>query len=67
MAYKRGHKNLKELIAPSKISFRDSEGVRGKGNCQVHQDMKLNVKNAENVENQPGVGGEHQVSTFVKC
>ena len=33
VAYKRGHKNLKELIAPSKISFRDSKkGFRGKGN-----------------------------------
>ena len=39
VAYKRGHNNLKELIAPSKISFRDSkEGIRGKrqyiGKCQ---------------------------------
>ena len=39
VAYKRGHKNLKELIAPSKISFRDSkEGIQGKrqyiGKCQ---------------------------------
>ena len=39
VAYQRGHKNLKELIAPSKISFRDSkEGIQGKrqyiGKCQ---------------------------------
>ena len=39
VAYKRGHNNLKELIAPSKISFRDSkEGIRGKrqyiGKCR---------------------------------
>ena len=39
VAYKRGHKNLKELIAPSKISLRDSkEGIQGKrqyiGKCQ---------------------------------
>ena len=39
VAYKRGHKNLKELIAPSKISSRDSkEGIQGKrqhiGKCQ---------------------------------
>ena len=25
VAYKRGHKNLKELIAPSKVSFRGSK------------------------------------------
>ena len=39
VAYRRGHKNLKELIAPSKISFRDSkEGIQGKrqyiGKCE---------------------------------
>ena len=39
VAYKRGHKNLKELIAPSTISFRDNkEGSQGKrqyiGKCQ---------------------------------
>ena len=62
VAYKRGHKNLKELIGPSKISLRDSkEGIQGKrqyiGKC----------KNVENVGNQSGVGSEHQVSTVVKC
>ena len=31
VAYKRGHKNLKELIAPSKTSFRhNKEGSQGK-------------------------------------
>ena len=31
VAYKRGHKNLKELLSSSKIAFRDiNVGVRGK-------------------------------------
>ena len=57
----KSHKNLKELIAPSKISFRDSE-ERSQGERQYIG----NVKNVENVENQLGVGSEHQVSTDVK-
>ena len=59
VAYKRGYKNLKELIAPSKISFRDSkEGSQEKrqyvGICQKCGTYQL------------GVGSKHQVSTVVK-
>ena len=62
VAYKRGHNNLKELIAPSKISFRDSkEGIQWKrqyiGKCQKCGECGKSIR----------VGSEHQVSTVVKC
>ena len=52
---KKGIRILQELLALSKIAFRDiNVEVRGKGNTEV------NVKNVENVENQSGVESRHQ-------
>ena len=60
VAYKRGHKNLKELIAPARVALACLQALTM---IEIH---KVNVLNVEVVEHQTGVGKESLVSTRVK-
>ena len=60
MAYKKSHKNLKELIAPARMNTGMSVALTIIG---IH---KVNVLNVEFVEHQTGVGKESLVSIRVK-
>ena len=57
---KRGHKNLKELIAPARVNTGISVGPN------YDQDTQGNVLNVEFVEHRTGVGKESLVSMRVK-
>ena len=63
VSYRRSHKNLKELLAPSKIALSEESG-REK---QPGDNIRENARNVKSVGKQLEIESDVQVFIHVKC